>query len=566
MRCTRTAWNLIFPLLLLGLLPAIAAIADTAGSDPVVLAPPARHAELLPVPDLDLSGADRRAREAIESARSDVRRALLDPKVPAGELAEAYGRLGGLYHVHEMPAGAGPAYRNARSLDPDHFRWPYLDAWLAQGSGQLDDALAAYRAAQALDPAYPPLALRLGEVKLNLNRPEEAAQHLREALVQPGLEAAAAFRLGQIALQQRNFAEAETFLRRALDADPEADAAYTALAHALRGQGATDAARAALARGGERLPLAEDRLVQELEALDTGARRHFLRGLLAARDGRFEAGAEAFAQGLVEEPDNLHARISLARALYLSGDREQARLELETVLERNPDDALANFLLGFLLEADGETALARKAYERSLTAQPTHPGASHHRGLLAFRDGEWQRAADLLAQAGRQFPDNLLARVLALVAEARAGGALAEIAAELERIVADTPEHPLPRYALSRLLSAAPDPAIRDPERARTLAEELLALGPIPPVHEALALARAASGDPEGAQAALADAEAAYRQTGVKQLVDRIDAQRERLAANRLPAQAWPEDDPVLIPPPPNPRGVFQEYPTPRPF
>lgn len=565
MRRTRTAWNVIFPLLLLGLLPAIAAIADTAGSDPV-LAPPARHAELLPVPDLDLSGADRRAREAIESARADVRRALLDPKVPAGELAEAYGRLGGLYHVHEIPAGAAPAYHNARRLDPDHFRWVYLDAWLAHGAGRLDDALAAYHAAHALDPGYPPLALRLGEVKLNLNRPEQAARQLREALEHPGLEAAAAFRLGQIALQRRNFAEAETLLRRALDADPEAEAAYTALAQALRGQGATEAARAALARGGERQPEAEDRLVRELEDLDTGARRHFLRGLLAARDGRFQAAAGAFAQGLAEDPDNLDARISHARALYLSGDHTQAQRELQAVLERRPNDVLANFLLGLVLEVDGETTLARQMYERSLAVQPGHPGASHHLGLLAFREGEWQRAADLLAQAGAQFPDNILARVLALVAKSRAGGVLPAISAELDVIIAETPAHPLPRYALSRLLSAATDPAIRDPERGRTLAEDLLSQSPIPPVHEALALARAATGDPDGARKALADAEAGYRQVAGGVFLERLAIQSERLAANRLPAEAWPEDDPILIPPPPDPRGVFQEYPTPRPF
>lgn len=565
MTLARALWSGMLPCLLFALMPAVAATAGAATSDPL-LAPPARYAELLPVPALDLSGAEPQAREAIESARVDVRRALLDPEVPESELAEVYGRLGGLYHVHDIPAGAAPAYHNARLLDPDHFRWAYLDAWLAQGSGRLDHALAAYRAARALNPDYPPLALRLGEIQLNLNHPEEAARHLREALEEPGLEAAAAFRLGQLALQQRGFDQAEAWLRRTLDADPDAEAAYTALARALRGQGAAEAARAALARGGERQPMVEDRQVRELEDLDAGARRHFLRGLLAARDGRFQAAAQAFAQGLAENPDNLDARISHARALYLSGERAQAQRELEAVLEQKPNESLANFLLGLLLEVEGQTTLARQAYGRSLAMQPEHPGVSHHLGLLTFRAGEWQRAADLLAQAGAAFPDNIVARVLALVARARAGGPLPEIAAEMESIVAEKPGYPLPRYALSRLLSAAPDPVVQDPESGRTLAEDLLSKSPIPPVHEALALARAAAGDPDGARAALADAEAAYRRVGRVLSLERLAIQRERLAANRLPAEAWPNDDPVLIPPPPDPRGVFQEYPTPRPF
>jgi len=552
-------------ILLLVLTPGVTAQTGADTSD-LLLNPPARHAELLPVPDLDLSDAEPRAREAIEAARDAVHARLDNPETGAADLAEAYGRLGGLYHVHEILAGARPAYGNARRLDPEHFRWAYLDAWLAQGAGRLDDGLAAYQDARAIDPGYPPLALRLGEVLLESNRPEDAAEQLRSALQEPGLEAAAAFRLGQLALQRREFAQAESWLRRTLAADPEAEAAYTALALALRGQGQLESAREALARGGERQPLVDDRLVRELEELDTGARRHFLRGLLAVREGRFAAGAEAFGQGLTEEPDNLAARISHARALYLAGQRAEARAQLETVVERRPDEALANFLLGVLLEVEDDTKPARQAYERSLSAQPGHPGASHHLGLLAFRAGEWRLATDLLTQAAARFPDNITARVLALVAQARAGGELSEVVATLETMVAEQSGPPLPRYALSRLRSAAEDPTVRDPARGLALAEALLLSGPIPPVFEAVALAQAAGGDTEAALTALDAAEAAYRRSGAMMFLPRLQAQRERLAAGDFPAEAWPKDDPVLVPPPPDPRGVFQEYPTPRPF
>jgi protein O-mannosyl-transferase len=551
--------------LLLAIVPGVTGAVDPGMGD-LLLHPPLRDAELLPVPDLDLSGAEPRAQEAIVSARDVVRTRLADPATAAAELAEAYGRLGGLYHVHEMLAGARPAYGNARRLDPQHFRWAYLDAWLAQGAGRLDHALAAYEEARAIDPDYPPLALRLGEVLLESNRPEEAARHLTKALEEPGLEAPAAFRLGQLALQRRDFAEAESWLRRALEADPGAEAAYTALALALRGQGQVDAAREALARGSERLPLAEDPLVRELEDLDTGARRHFLRGLLAVREGRFTQGAAAFGQGLEEDPDNLAARVSHARALYLAGRRAEAHAQLEAVLEHRPGEPLANFLLGLLLEGEGDTKAARRAYERSLAAQPGHPGASHHLGLLAFRDGEWRLAADLLTQAAARFPDNITARVLALVAQSRAGGDWAEIATELETMMIERPGHPLPRYALSRLRSAAQDSDARDPAQALAVAEALLLSGSIPPVYEALALAQAASGDAKAALNALEAAEAAYRRSGAMIFLPRLQAQRERLAAGDLPAEAWPEDDPVLVPPPPEPRAVFQEYPTPRPF
>ncbi len=536
-----------------------------AGGDPL-LVPPTAPPGLVAVPDLDLSGAEPRAREAIEAARHAVRERAADPDADPADLAEAYGRLGGMYHVHEIPAGAATAYRNARTLDPEHFRWAYLDGWLAQGVGRLEDALAAYQVARAIDPDYRPLDLREGEVLAELNRPADARKHLEAALEEPGLEAAAAFRLGQLSLQRRDFSAAEAWLRRSLQADPEADMVYGPLAQALRSQGDIDAARESLDRRGDRAPVVKDPMVRDLEDLDTGARRHFLQGLLAVRDNRFQAGADAFARGIAENPDNIAARISLARALFLAGDPEAAREQLAKVLEREPQNPLAIFLQAVLHDADGNTQRAREGYESVLALQPGHPGASHHLGMLAFRQGEWVEAAGLLAQVGEAIPDNVLARVLAIVAKGGAHGEAAELVGGLEAIIDGHPQHPMPRYALSRLFSAADDPRIRDAPRGLELAEMLVLQGPIPPVYEALALARMAGGDLQGARAALDQAATAYRRSGARFLLARIEQQRSRIDAGRLPAEAWPEDDPVLTAPPAEPRGVFQEYPTPRPF
>ena len=548
------------------LLAATTGAAPGIAQDDPLLTPPPSPVPLFAVPDLDLTGAEARAQEAILRARNEVRDLLGDASVDPAVLAEAYGRLGAMYHVHDIPAGAAAAYRNARALDPGHFRWAYLDGWLAQGIGRLDDALDAYRAARSIDPEYAPLSLREGEILAELNRPEAAQERLEAAVEQTGLEAAAAFRLGQLALQRRDFADAARWLHLALAADPDADLVYAPLARALRGLGDVEAARAALSRRGERAPLAEDRIVQELQDLDTGARRHFLQGLLDVRESRFQSGAEAFARGIAEDPDNLAARISYARALYLAGEPAAAREQLALVLDHQPNEPLTLFLMGLLLEADGEITEARIHYQNVLDVQPGHPGTSHHLGLLAFRQGDWDTAARQLDQTGRVMPENVLAQVLAMVAESRAKGESDDLGARLENLVDIAPWHPLPRYALSRLLSAAANPGIRDPERALVLAESLAVGAVIPPVHEALALALAANGDFEGARGALEQAAMAYRRGGALFLIPRLDTQLRRLDAGTLPAEAWPEDDPVLSPPPLEPRAVFQEYPTPRPF
>jgi protein O-mannosyl-transferase len=283
----------------------------------------------------------------------------------------------------------------------------------------------------------------------------------------------------------------------------------------------------------------------------------------------FADGAEAFGQGLEEDPDNLAARISHARALYLAGKRAAAREQLEIVVAKRPDEALANFLLGLLLESGGETTAARQAYQRSLTAQPEHPGASHHLGPACLP--RWRMAAcgrSARTGSGRDSPTTSRHGFWRWWRKPALGGELGGRSRRiLETLVAERSGPPLPRYALSRLRSAAEDPAVRDPVRG-------LAIGRGPAAERPDPARLRGTGTGAGrqrqsgscAQAALEDAETAYRRSGASIFLPRLQAQRERLAAGGLPAEAWPEDDPVLVPPPPDPRGVFQEYPTPRPF
>jgi tetratricopeptide (TPR) repeat protein len=542
------------------LLAAAGAAADRLSVPPEGLQP------LQPVPEMDISGAEPLAQDAIRRARHNVDTLLAKPGVSARQLGDAYGRLGAYYQVYGIRTGAEACYANAVARAPDVFRWRFLSAYLAYESGRYEEALVRFEAARRIDADYPSIDLYVGEAMLELNRSEAAEELLTAAVEQDGLRAAAAFRLGQIALERRDFDAAVDWFNKALAADPGADAVYFPLAQALRGAGDAGAAREALRQRGKQRPRVKDPLIEELDSLEQGARPFYLAGLAAIHQSDYAAAADNFATGLEQDPDNHFARISYARALYVSGRPDEARRQLELVETAVPDEELAIFLLGLLDNAAGDTASARRRFERVLQLKADHSGALYFLGLLDFAAGDYAPAVARLTDSVAAEPGNVYAQVLAVVARYRLEYPVGEALGALQAVVAAAPNQWLPRYALARMLAAAQDEDVRVPSRAVELAETLVAEQPIPPMYEVLALAHAASGNQQAARQALETAKSGYLFHGRFADMTRIDGQIAAVERGGLPAEAWPVTDPLLSAPVISPVGPFTEYPAPRAY
>lgn len=534
-------------------------------------------AELLPLPTADLSGLEPLGREAIQTAR-----ARLGEGEGRAALAERYARLGALYQRFDIDRAAAVCWSNARRLQPDDYRWPYYQGWLALNLGQLDQALAAFKRARELRPDFPPLDLRIGQVMLGANRLEEASAHLRRAAESPGLRAAALYYQGQIAVLRRDYPSAEPLLAEALRLAPDAAAVHYPLAQAYRGLGEPERARAELAlfRGHSAAdtPAVEDPLADRLQQVIQRSDEAFNDAMAAVRARAYPAAVSAFEKGLAIDPDNLDARISYARALYLADRVEQARGQLQRVLDStqgaphdgaNPRRALAAFLLGLLADERPDPADARRLYRLALSLQADQAGAHYFLAHHLFRDGRYRDAAAhyRAAYADTDLPP---ARLLGLVAERLAGDLDATIAAELVELLdaaAAAPQRSAASYALARLRALSDDPAVHDDVAAVELANALVQRQPRPLHLELLALAAAANGQYDTATEILehvAQIPAWQRDPGSPARVDRdLAAYR----AHRLAGQpAWPADDPLLAPPPFDASAPFREYLTPTPF
>ncbi len=410
-------------------------------------------------------------------------------------------------------------------------------------------------------PDYAPARVRLGRTYLELGRASEAEPLLQGALDDPGLRGPARFALGRAALTRNDHAAAVRELEAVLAEQPEASRVRYPLAMAYRGLGRVEEARAQLAQRGEGEPRFVDPLVDELQALLTGTRTLFYRGIEAVRNGHFDVAVAAFSEGLGREPDNVNARVTLARARYLTGDRDRARRELDEALTRQPDHDLGLFLRGVLAEDDGEPEAATGFYERALAAAPEQPGANQYLGNARMRANRYGEAARLYATTWRDDPKNMTARLYEALALTLAGDD--RTARErLDRAVADLPDDPMLRLALARLLAASPDDAVRDGARALPLAQALFDGFPSLEHAETLAMALAEVGRLEDAASLQENAVQAVVAAGRFDALPRVQAALDRYRRGQPARHPWPPSDPMLYPPPGQARGPFLQYPS----
>jgi tetratricopeptide (TPR) repeat protein len=465
-----------------------------------------------------------------------------------------------------MYAGAELAFGNARTLDPQGFQWVYYAAHVALEQGEARQALDLLDVAARIDPTYITLPLRRGEALAALNRREEARTAYQQLIDVDGLRAAALYGLAKLDLLERNWADAEARLREVAALQPQADAVQYPLGQALIGLGRRDEARTHLARRGEVKPRYLDPLASELRSLQVGARFQFEEGLSAIKRDDYAAAAAAFAAGLSEEPDNARARTSYARALWISGRPDEARVELRRAISDGPAETLPRFLAAVLQDAAGNADAAVNGYQAVLAIDAGHAGALSYLANLRLRQGQY---VDAIRYFERAIAAGVTERPLYLHywgALLRAGVDDALLRNRLIEFDRRFPEPPLFRALLARLLATSSEPDVADVERAAEIATDLYDASPIPPHTELLALIHATAGDFETARVLQESLIEMAQTMGAWVLVGSLERTADAYRGGRLPEPLWPVYDPLLMPAPPDPGSAIRNYPAGQPY
>jgi tetratricopeptide (TPR) repeat protein len=513
--------------------------------------------ELLEVPYPNLDSAEPAVRATLESAR-----ASLDAMPAEADLATAYGEMGELYHAHHVYVPADSCYRNALALRPDDFRWHYYQARLMAQTGRPKEALAGYRRAAELRPDYAPAQLRLADAWLEASRPDQAEPLYRNLIDDPGMRDAARFGLGRLLLERGEATAAAALFEQVLADQPEATRVHYSLGMAYRAQGEVEAARRQLALRGEGEPGFPDPELERLDQLAGGVRTLLFQAIASVHSGHHRQAVEGFRQALAEAPDNVNARVSLARSLYLIDEGEASRAELEQALAIDPDHALAHFFLGVWHTAANDPPLAEAQFRSCLALEPSHSGAHHFLANRLLQRGDYAEAARHYALAADADRDNAPARAMAAAAALRAGRPHIEVRTELERGLAQHPDDQTMQYLLARLLAASPEEEVRDGARALAIAELLYERQYLLEHAETLAMAQAEAVRYADAVALQQRVVGAAAGAGRFFQLPRLQAQLGAYQEERPWREPFDPMDPVFRPVPLDPVGVFREYPT----
>jgi tetratricopeptide (TPR) repeat protein len=337
-------------------------------------------------------------------------------------------------------------------------------AWANHHARAAATALDQLRFDDARWHAEKALGVRSGDADLHLTAaraarrggdPEAAARHLGECKRIGGVTPALTREYDLLRTEQGDVSGSGAAVRGGSPGPPDDVPALESLA---QGYLVTDQPAAAVAC---------------LDALERHCPDHPRAAVWRARAwGKLNQRGRALAdarRGVDLRPASEEARRELADALDHTGHTAEAASQYEWLLARRPGDAGVVVRLARCRQDLAELGEARRLLDDILAGQPGHAGALAERGRLALREGDADRAVDVLRRAVALVPGDLdVHRLLVAALEAagrsgearHAGEGLRELEAEAGRVerltaaVRSNPRDPAPCAELGVYLAA----------------------------------------------------------------------------------------------------------------
>lgn len=291
----------------------------------------------------------------LEEAEAPLLRAA---EVLDGDL-DLHLNLGTLWQKMGRPDDALQHLRRAVELAPDNAEAQFNLGVVYGQTGALDAGVAALREALRLRGGdYPEALFNLGVLQREGGDLDGALATFERALVRgqvPEIYRA----LGRTLRLAGRPGEAETVLRRGLEATPDDPRLALELALGLADQGRFHDAETRL-----------DAWLPRVEEPSIAAEILYNLGVLRARDGRLDAARRAYERALDAAPRHGASHVNLGVLLARQGDTDGALRHLGEALEIDPENAEAHFNVGVVLDAMGRPQGALAAVRRAAELDP----------------------------------------------------------------------------------------------------------------------------------------------------------------------------------------------------
>lgn len=341
-----------------------------------------------------LAGGDEK--QAVDLLERAVK---TDPKS-----VEAYRLLVNHHLRHKRTPSAISVAREALAANPDQPDALYMLGLAQLASNDVTSALSTFKRLTALTPRSPEVHYRLATAQIAAKDLAGAQQSLQAALKLSPKALDLHVALFQLMQMRGRDDEAIRLAQNLQQLHPKVATGFSLEGDALVKAGQHARAASAYAKAFDRA--------------QNGTLLSKLHRSLVQAGKRAEADAR-LAAWLKQNPDDLIARVYLARDHAEAGRNRQAIEQYEYLLRKRQDPVLLNNLAGlYFKEKDPKAkATAEQAYKLA----PKSPYVQDTLGWILVQNGDTARGLDLLRQAASLAPDNSSIRYHLAVTLARSG-------------------------------------------------------------------------------------------------------------------------------------------------
>ncbi|MEE3183434.1 MAG: tetratricopeptide repeat protein [Pseudomonadota bacterium] len=303
------------------------------------------------------------------------------------------GQLGMAYETNGYPRAALMSYRQAEELDGQEPKWPYYQAFLLAGRGELQRALDALDRSIRLDAKHVSSWMWKGTWLIELGLVRQADDAFSEAKGL-GLGWAATAGQARVLLHQDRSDEAIAILEPLSEVSPF-PSVFQLLGRAYRESGRLDEARISLARGksAQRIGWHDDR--QEAKrAYEVGVTPRLQQAQRLILLSETEQ-ALPILEALVEaKPNDERVINTLSNAYVLMGREDEAFAVLRNALEQFPVHYRTHLNVAGVYENRGDWKLALQHIDAAIRLNPTVSLPYEKKGLLLQRQRRLVEALD----------------------------------------------------------------------------------------------------------------------------------------------------------------------------
>lgn len=348
---------------------------------------------------LELSRISLMTGDAVWAQRYGEQALRAAPQMPAAREAVVRAALA----RGDVQAAAPPlaALRRDRPDDPEFL---YLEGELRVQEGRRGAARKSFTRAAEIEPRS--LATVTALIRLDLSDKNVAAARARadQAVARSPRSQPALLLAGRTYATSGDFARAESYLRRAIDADPARPEAYGTLANLYVAQNKVD----------EALKQLHDAVARDPKSVGT----HVLMAMVLTKMGRGADAKSAYRQALSIDRDNAVAANNLAFLYAEDNENLEIALQLaEAAKGLLPGDADAIDTLGWVYHKKRMPTYAVSELQDAVAKQPQNASFHYHLGLAYAQGGDAKQARPTLERALSLDPASPLAadaqRVLA---------------------------------------------------------------------------------------------------------------------------------------------------------